>query len=212
MDGPGVEGLPEEASLRPALLAALEALCEAARRVAEAKGAAVFRHLGSATVCLASSRALESIQPAARPAPGQRLLYLSVRGKVAGALVIGEPLQPEAPALQPLARLGELLLERAEREARTRRLGAAVRQRLAALAGAEDRLETRLALARHELKTPLAAVKSYVDMLLRGMAGPTTPAMQRYLERVAAGLERARILVDTEIRLDLGPQRPSGSS
>jgi len=52
---------------------------------------------------------------------------------------------------------------------------------------------------KHDLRTPLVAMKGYVDMLLRGMAGPLNARTRRYLERLAHAVERQRDLIDAEL-------------
>jgi len=67
------------------------------------------------------------------------------------------------------------------------------------------RIEKAMRRAAHDLKAPLSAMKGYVDMMLRGMAGPLTPTMQRYLDRLSQAIERERALID--LLLHAPPQR-----
>lgn len=62
------------------------------------------------------------------------------------------------------------------------------------------RLEGDLARMVHDLKAPLSAVKGYVEMLLRGMAGPLSPDASRYLERIREVIDREREMIDTRLR------------
>jgi len=56
----------------------------------------------------------------------------------------------------------------------------------------------RATRARHDLKAPLVSMRGYLDMLLRGMAGPLSSQMQRYLHRIAQSVEKQRALIDAE--------------
>ena len=53
-----------------------------------------------------------------------------------------------------------------------------------------------LALASHELRTPMTVVKSYVWMVLHQKTGPITEKQKLYLERVAISVERLIKLVN----------------
>lgn len=72
---------------------------------------------------------------------------------------------------------------------------------------AERRVERDLSRAVHDLKAPLSAVKGYVDMMLRGIAGPMPPTANRYLERIRDVVDRQRQIIDDRLR----PRRDSGS-
>ncbi|MBI3182133.1 MAG: hypothetical protein HYZ28_08305 [Myxococcales bacterium] len=165
----------------------LDALCEAARRATDARAGAIIRFSQGHTACLACSgeggRLLDVLADAERVAKGATggglvLVQLGGGNGAATVLVLDSPARDGA--LAPLGRLGRSIL--------------------AQLDSAGSPEEARLAMVRHQLKTPLVAMKGYLDMVRRGMAGPITPVMDRYLERVAAGIERARALVDSELQ------------
>ncbi len=127
-----------------------------------------------------------------------RLLALRVDGRCAGALYVEFPDQASevTQQLEALAALAAAVLERggAQRAAALERWGqrrehAQVKARLARLEAAQRRLG-------HDLKTPLVALKGYVDMMLRGMGGPVSATQQRYLLRMAQAVERQRALID----------------
>lgn len=47
-----------------------------------------------------------------------------------------------------------------------------------------------VSMVSHELKTPMTAVRGYVDLLLGGMTGELTPQQQGFLETIAANIRR----------------------
>lgn len=55
------------------------------------------------------------------------------------------------------------------------------KQRLEQTVAQQERRRSR---AAHDLRTPLMVMKGYVDMMMKGTAGPLTPSMQRYLDRM----------------------------
>jgi len=57
-------------------------------------------------------------------------------------------------------------------------------------------MDAALRRARHDLKTPIAVMKGYVDMMLRGMGGEPTPTMRRYLERMSEAVKKELNLLD----------------
>jgi signal transduction histidine kinase len=65
---------------------------------------------------------------------------------------------------------------------------------------AEQRLDRDLSRTAHDLKAPLSAVKGYVDMMLRGIAGPMPPNANRYLARIREVVDRERQLIDERLR------------
>ncbi|MBZ4415551.1 histidine kinase [Myxococcus sp. RHST-1-4] len=97
------------------------------------------------------------------------------------------PERPGASDQEVLARLalfGSSLMAAHAREvdagARQARLLEA-KQRLERVVAQQERRRSR---ASHDLRTPLMVMKGYVDMMMKGTAGPLTPSMQRYLDRM----------------------------
>ena len=58
--------------------------------------------------------------------------------------------------------------------------------------------DARTVRVRHDLKAPLVSMRGYLDMLLRGMGGPLSIQMQRYLRRLSQSVEHERALIDSE--------------
>lgn len=64
-----------------------------------------------------------------------------------------------------------------------------------------------LSLASHQLRTPIASIKWFLDMLLSGDLGETTPKQQEYLERMSSVNTNMIELVDTLLnvsRIEIG--------
>src|SRR5687767_1905300 len=70
------------------------------------------------------------------------------------------------------------------------------------------RVERDLTRTVHDLKAPLAAVKGYVEMMLRGMAGPLPPGASRYLERIREVIDRERWLIEERLNPLRDPRPP----
>ena len=198
---------------------ALHALCSAACEGGRAGGAAVVgwslgrgRWLASvrldptrlprlARALRRRSRARAQLRAGGMCAVGpQHALPLFVRGRLAGALCLDASALAALgePAARGLAALAASALAREERE-RDRKWARKALLTRAAEAEARTAAEVRARLRRlnHDLKTPLVSMKGYVDMLMRGMAGPLTEPMRRYLSAIAQGVERQRNSIDT---------------
>lgn len=192
---------------------ALSAVCGAARELGLGTSAAVVTWEGGKVRCVAhgalSPVEVKRLERALARGSAQRrllskaqevrayrhrLLPLLREGAVMGALAIEAPCSDvctEALVVQ-LQRLTEDLLDRAHRA----RAELQVRRRMAELEEDAARVEALLTRAAHDLKAPLVPMKGYVDMLLRGMAGPLNPTMERYLGNLKASVERQRQLVE----------------
>ena len=92
-------------------------------------------------------------------------------------------------------------------------LEAKVRERTAELEQA-DRLRSQfLSHVSHELKTPLTAIKGFLQNLLDGLTGPLTEKQQRYLSRMLDNSDRLIRMIEALLdrtriqsgRLDLAP-------
>ena len=128
---------------------------------------------------------------------GRLVVPLRFRGETVGALQIERPFSRAPHPIRAIASLIEGLLPRAERE----REDLSLRRELLACR-ARSASEARCAHLRHDLKNPLVSVKGYAEMMLRGMAGETTPKMRTYLERIGASVARQRELIDHAIRAE----------
>ncbi|MGQ0505499.1 MAG: histidine kinase dimerization/phospho-acceptor domain-containing protein [Myxococcaceae bacterium] len=200
---------------------ALMALCSAACDVGRATGAGVFVWKGRDVSCLASVRlgALRFNALCPELAPKGRLrqllrgggrdddavattehraLPLRVGGHVTGMMYLEFPDHTGqiANQLRAIANIAEAVLEREANEVQHH--GEQIAQhkelyRLRAQAEPQRKAKRRLA---HDLKTPLVALKGYVDMMKRGMGGPLTEAQRRYLARMDQAVARQCALID----------------
>jgi two-component system, OmpR family, sensor kinase len=59
--------------------------------------------------------------------------------------------------------------------------------------------DKRRSRAAHDLRTPLMVMKGYVDMMLKGTAGPLGAQVQRYVERVAKVAVDQKELIDRRL-------------
>lgn len=127
----------------------------------------------------------------------QPLVVLSVR---VSALSL-----EDVEMLEALALLAESLIDSQEREDVARREQTLLRQKVWTLETAARDWEQRRARAAHDLRTPLSVVKGYVDMMLRGMAGPVSPSMQRFLERMTTAVRNQDAIIDKRLSRTVKP-------
>lgn len=167
-----------ERALRCGALAGMELLLREALRLTEASGAALF----DGRTCVA--RAGTGVAgPATR---GGRLLKIwpERTGRADGQV------------LARLSALGSALLAAHAREsaaeARHTRLLASRREQERDAA----RWEQRRSLAAHDLRTPLMVIKGYLDMMMKGTAGPLNATVQRYLDRMMRAARDQQALID----------------
>jgi two-component system, OmpR family, sensor kinase len=164
-----------ERALRHGARAGLEALVEAAGRLTGTSGAAL--HAGGRRVIGAG---LEPPRPS-RAHPLQTLRH----GRT--VLVLCEPCADEETRrrLSRLAELGSALLACQAREDETRAEQVRLRRERLRLEETLAWRKRRRIRTTHDLRTPLLVLQGYVDMMVRGMGGPLTLTMQRYLERMS---------------------------
>lgn len=196
-------------------LEALERMCRATCEQGPFQAAAVVTWEDGEPTWLAARSDGERLSSARRELQRNRALRRRLEaGELArreghALLPIGEKtafVVWHTPSVEPsrfvLARLGSLAAASLD-VWRQQALDRALRRRLHSarrlLAHQEERTERAMRRAAHDLKAPLAAMKGYVDMMLRGMAGPLTPTMQRYLERMKQAVDRQRQLIDAEL-------------
>lgn len=180
-----------ERALRCGALAGMELLLRETLRLTSASGAALFD--GDTCVARAGTHA------AGFASSPRRLLRLWPE----------QPRHQEGALLERLSHFGGALLAAHAREssaqARHSRLLASQR----ALEQEVARWEVRRSLAAHDLRTPLMVVRGYLDMVLKGHAGPLGATMQRYLDRMARATQDQRAVIDQRLSrcptTDLGP-------
>jgi signal transduction histidine kinase len=114
----------------------------------------------------------------------------------------GRPLDNRS--LAEILRIAASMANRVVREGERQR---ALRENLSAvqsLRRAAEHRDAKSIRVRHDLKAPLVSMRGYLDMLLRGMAGPLTGKAQQYLQRLRQSIEQLRALIDSQ--LDDGPE------
>lgn len=165
-----------------------QALCEAIRKVSGTRAVALaVRSRGGWRVIGATARELQRW----RAWKGMGVVLSASRD--ARLLLVGAV---RAPLPSLALSLSRALAERhrSEQARRERELELLRRERLQVRALARTRDDIRR--AAHDLKTPLSVMKGYLDMFGRGLAGPLSPQMTRYLERIAASVDRQEAIAE----------------
>lgn len=123
------------------------------------------------------------------------------QGKIVGLLaaLLRQPRQEERDEwlLSALADQAALALTGARQAARTTDL----EERLRTLEIQDERQEQALRVVRHDLRTPLGAIRGYVDLLQRGVYGPVTDRQRIALDRLWVATSHLDSLVDNAIEM-----------
>jgi signal transduction histidine kinase len=193
---------------------ALGCLCRAACTLASSPSAAVFVWPNGSPKCLASFQIdPPSVEELARrlgkpgrastaQQVGRYQIFPLLRGGPADArflLESGAPPEEAEQSITPILNVVTSIVHRKVRDGERQR---ARRDHLSIVQLSQREMEHRVARAiraRHDLKAPLVSMRGYLDMLLRGMAGPLSSQMQRYLHRIAQSVEKQRALIDSEV-------------
>jgi signal transduction histidine kinase len=113
----------------------------------------------------------------------------------------------EIDFLDSIAELGGLVLEKAEDRERIAREADRAKEELSRMSDERDNFLYFLSMVAHDLKAPLAAVQSYIKVMLRGSTGPLTEKqvswLDRSVKRIDGMLELISDLVDIS-RLESG--------
>lgn len=121
---------------------------------------------------------------------------LVVRGRIVGllAVLVGGPHQEQRDEwlLSALADQASVALDRARVETTAARL----HERLGSLEERESRHEQALRIVRHDLRTPLAAIRGYVELLKEGLYGPVTERQEQALDRLWTATSHLDSLVE----------------
>lgn len=89
----------------------------------------------------------------------------------------------EIDFLDSIAELSGLVLEKEEEHDRVAQEAERAREELRRLSEDRERFLHFIRMVAHDLKAPLAAVQSYIKVILRGSTGPVTEKQKAWLER-----------------------------
>jgi two-component system, cell cycle sensor histidine kinase PleC len=135
-----------------------------------------------------------------RPAPFIGV-PLVARGKVVGLLVVHlpreRPDERDEWILSALADQASAALEHALQQAARVDLAAQLDE-----LRARGRLqEHALQVVQHDLRTPLGAIRGYLDLLEHGAYGPLAPRQSRALQRIGVAVEHLETLVEEALEM-----------
>jgi signal transduction histidine kinase len=117
----------------------------------------------------------------------------------------------EIDFLDSIAELSGLVLEKAEERDRIAEEADKAREELSRMSDERERFVYLMGMVAHDLKAPLAAVQSYIKIILRGSTGPLTQKQEEWLnrsvKRIDGMLELISDIVDIS-RLETGHIAP----
>jgi signal transduction histidine kinase len=117
----------------------------------------------------------------------------------------------EIDFLDSIAELSGLVLEKAEERDRIAGEADKAREELSRMSDERERFVYLMGMVAHDLKAPLAAVQSYIKVILRGSTGPLTQKQEEWLnrsvKRIDGMLELISDIVDIS-RLETGHIAP----
>lgn len=123
--------------------------------------------------------------------------------------------QEEIDFLDSIAELSGLVLEKAEERERLAVEADRAKEELSRLASERERFLYFLSMVAHDLKAPLAAVQSYLKVMLRGSTGPLSEKqrawVQKSVQRIDNMLELVSDLIDIS-KLETGLIAPELST
>jgi signal transduction histidine kinase len=172
---------------------------------------ALFAHAEQTAKTLVDGRPALLVEPGDGAANGYAFrASIPVRGDVVADLVADiEPhlLPRRRHLLDAVAAELSLALEREELLAGERNAAQALAEQNEQLRELDELKDQFVSTVTHELRTPLAAIVGYLELVLDGEAGELTETQTRFLEIVSRNCERLNHLVDdilTVARLDSG--------
>jgi signal transduction histidine kinase len=117
----------------------------------------------------------------------------------------------EIDFLDSIAELSGLVLEKAEERERIAQEADRAREELSRMSDERERFLYFIRMVAHDLKAPLAAVQSYLKVILRGSTGPITLKQEtwiyRSIKRIDGMLELINDIVDLS-KLEAGLMEP----
>ncbi|WP_426746857.1 histidine kinase dimerization/phospho-acceptor domain-containing protein [Myxococcus faecalis] len=106
------------------------------------------------------------------------------------------PERADGAVLERLSAFGSALLAARARESAANARHTKLLAQRRELEREVARWEQRRSHAAHDLRTPLMVIKGYLDMMMKGIAGPMNPTVQRYLDRMMRAAQDQRALID----------------
>jgi signal transduction histidine kinase len=117
----------------------------------------------------------------------------------------------EIDFLDSIAELSGLVLEKAEERDRIVEEADKAREELCLMSDERERFVYLMGMVAHDLKAPLAAVQSYIKVILRGSTGPLTEKQEEWLNRSVARIDGMLELISDIVdisRLETGHIAP----
>ncbi len=187
-----------EHALRNGARAGLEALLKEALKLTGAAGIAL--HEGRVRIAEAGLRP----PPPSKSRASQ--VYPVGDGRATLVILSERTGAEQQELLARIARMANTLLVARRREvSQQARQVQLVRQR--------QRLERELnyrecarSRASHDLRTPLLVIKGYLEMMRKGMTGPLTPTMERYVERMTRSAQDMNELIVQQLSRGGAPE------
>ncbi|WP_224245796.1 histidine kinase dimerization/phospho-acceptor domain-containing protein [Hyalangium gracile] len=187
-----------EHALRDGALAGLEALMNEALRLTGVAGIAL--HEGRVRIAEAGLRP----PPPSRSRAVQALPVGDGRATLA---ILSERISAEQQELLTrIARLAGTLLVARRREVATQTRQLQLCQERRKLERELTYRECARSRASHDLRTPLLVIKGYLEMMRKGMAGPLSPTMERYAERMASSAQDMNTLIVQQLSRGGAPE------
>lgn len=191
-----------EHTLRKGAQAGLDALSREALRLSGATEVAVYsgRHRVASAghrVC-ALSRSLRHTRALQ--------VFHGTDGRTSLVVRTERPIASEPEALTRLADFATLLVaaRAKEREAQSRQAELLrERKRLKETVAWMERQRRR---ASHDLRSPLLVIQGYVGMMVKGLAGPLTPKLQRYVEHLLKASKDQSALIEQRLKPEKPPE------
>lgn len=191
-----------EHALRCGARAGLDALAREALRLSGAVEVALYRGRVRVAACGTRARRL--------PATFRQMKTLQVfrapDGRTSLVLRCERPVSSEDVGLEKLAAFAGTLMSAVAREGEAQARQAQLLRERKRLEETVAHLERQRRKAAHDLRTPLLVIQGYVGMMLKGVAGPLTPTMQRYAQQLMKASADQASLIERRLSTDGAPE------
>lgn len=184
-----------EHTLRRGAQAGLEALSREALRLSGANEVAVYS--GRSRVAAAGNRAC-ALPMSLRHTRALQVFH-GPDGRTSLVVRDGRPVASGPEALERLAAFASLLVAARAREREAQSRQAELLRERRHLKETVAWLERQRRRASHDLRSPLLVIQGYVGMMVKGVAGPLTPKMQRYVEHLLKASRDQSALIEQRL-------------